>query len=178
LRLTDWVFAFVHGFRYEASKLKLEETKCFEPYVREQMLTKPIQAEVLEFSKPNRLVMLLFFDQTKQDLLIRIRQERWDNLDATVTALVNNYPSLRISPKDLQGMLERCRCYPNKPGFLYAIDFNKSVTSICLTNIRGKALPFSLTSSCVSEAQERAEYIFCLNHCQAQDASFSKTFLA
>jgi hypothetical protein len=178
LRLTDWVFAFVHGFRYEASKLKPEETKCFEPHVREQMLTKPIQAEALEFSKPNRIVMLFFFDQTKQDLLIRTRQERWDSLNATVTRLLSKYSTLQLKNRDLHRLLERCRCYPNKPDFLYAINFNKSVTSICLTNIRGRALPFSRTSSCVSEAQERAQYIFWLNHSQAQDESFSRTFFA
>lgn len=39
-RLTDWVFAFVHGFRYESSKEQKEQLEFLEPFVKEQVLAK------------------------------------------------------------------------------------------------------------------------------------------
>jgi hypothetical protein len=54
LSLTDWVFAFVNVFRYKSGKLKREETKCFWSHVKEQMLAKSCQVEVIRFSSLTR----------------------------------------------------------------------------------------------------------------------------
>lgn len=166
MRLTDWVFAFVQGFRYESSKLTPEETGYFEPYVKEQMLTTPCQAEVIRFCKPYRLALLFFFDGTKQDLLISIRREEWNNLDATVTRLQSKYSTLQLKSIDLHRLLERCRGYTN--GSIYAIDCVTHVCCICFTHdprIKASPLPWSLYY--VSNPQEMAEMIFNLNLGQA-----------
>lgn len=174
LRLADWVFAFVHGFRYESSKLKPEELKCFEPYVKEQMLTKPCQVEVIQFSKPYRLALVFFFDETKQDLLIHICQEKWNTLDVMVKRLLDKYSVLQLNNRDLYRLLERCRSYSNKS--TYAIDFIAHVSCICFTyDARVKASQFPWELRYVTGPQEMAEVVFNLNHCQAQDYFTNKT---
>jgi hypothetical protein len=50
MRLTDWIFAFVHGLRYESHKAEKEEIKFLEPFFKEQMLIPPCQVEVIQFS--------------------------------------------------------------------------------------------------------------------------------
>jgi len=44
------IFAFVHGFRFEANKLKPEKIEYFVPHVKEQMLVKPCQIELIKLS--------------------------------------------------------------------------------------------------------------------------------
>ena len=60
VRLRNWVFAFVKKFRCEASKLKPHEKEWLKPYVKEQILPKPCQVEVLKFSNPYLLILLFF----------------------------------------------------------------------------------------------------------------------
>jgi len=168
LRSTDWVFAFVHGFRYEASKLKPEETQCFEPCVKEQMLTKPCQVEVMELANPHRVAFVFLFDRTKRDLLIHISHEKWESLDVAVARILNRYPATRVNGQKLRKMLKRCRTIAD--GTIYSIDFIKNACCICFTHdprVKATPLPWMLNS--MSDPQEVADMIFNLNHCQAVD---------
>ena len=168
LRLSDWVFSFVHAFRYESGKLKLYETECFEPYVKEQMLTGPCQAEVIQFVRPYRLAMFFFFDKTKQDLLIHICQEKWNNIAGITAKLLKEYYSLKLVYRDLHKLLKRCRSYPK--GSIYAIDWVKGVCLIAFVHDpRVKASPFPWDLSYISEPQKMADLVFGLNFCQALD---------
>jgi hypothetical protein len=167
LSLVDWVFAFTHGYRYEASKLKIGETKCFEPYMKECMLTKPCQVEVVKFNKPDRIALLFLFDTTKLDLLINIRQGKWNKLGLTMKSLCKEYPSLQIDPKELRKLLVRCRYYPNES--IFAIDYTSNVCLICFTHdprVHGSPFPWKL--SYITDPQEMAETVFNLNLQQAE----------
>jgi hypothetical protein len=162
MKLAYWVFAFVHGYRYEASKLKTEETEFFELYVKEQMLARPCQVEVIQFSKPCRVVLVFFFDKTRQDLLIRICQEKWKNLDETINRLRNKYYSLQLNYDDLHKLLEHCRCYPKNS--IYAIDFIPNATCLCFTHDpRKKGSPNPKKLNYINGPQEMAETILHLN---------------
>lgn len=178
LRLTDWVFAFVHGFRYEAEKLTQDEAKCLEPYIEEQMLTKPCQVEVIQFNKPYRLALVFFFNKAKRDLLIHVCQEKWYNLDAMVKKLLDKHRELQLNYEDLHRLLESCRSYPDTS--IYAIDFITHVCCICFTrDVRMKGSVFPWRLDYITGAQAIAETVFHLNLCQAQDEfmhACNKTF--
>lgn len=174
MRLSDWVFAFVHQFRYDAGKLAPWETKCFEPYVKEQMLTKPCQVEVMQFSKPYHLALVFFFDENKRDLLIEVRHEEWRNSDATLNRFLKKYSELNVNRGELHGLLERCR--NSSSDLVYSVDFISKVNCICfMHDVRIKTSPFPWSLYYISNPQQMAETIFNLNHCQAQDAFFRKT---
>jgi len=167
LNLVEWVFRFTHGYRYEVSKLKTGETKWFEPHVRECTLTKPCQVEVCQFKNPYRLAFVFFFDTTKRDLLINIRQGKWNKLDLTVKSFCEEYPSLQINPKELQELLAGCRYYAND--LIFALDFMASVSLICFTHdprVHGSLFPWKLNYT--TDPQEMAEVILNLNLQQAE----------
>jgi hypothetical protein len=165
MRLTDWIFAFVHGFRYESGKAK-EELEFLEPFVKEQMLTSPCQVEAIQFSKPYRVVLLFFFDKKKQDLLIHIFQEKWSSQDLTVKRLTSKYSALKVNHEDLRKLIGRCRDYPRNS--IYAIDFIKNVCCICFTrDPREKGSPFPWSLNYITNPQETGEMIFTLNLIQA-----------
>jgi hypothetical protein len=65
--LSYWVFAFIHGFRFESSKISEQEKRVLGPFLKEQKLTRPCQAEIFQFTNPHRIVLLFFFDSTKND---------------------------------------------------------------------------------------------------------------
>jgi hypothetical protein len=166
LKLADWIFRFVQGFRYEANKLDPHERNYLEPYVKEQMLNKPCQIEILQLRRPYRLALVFFFDDTKQDLLICARQHNWNNLDATVTRLLSKYSALHLKGIDLQALLERCRSYSNNS--LYSIDYINQACCICFTHDpRKKSSPFPWSLHYISDPQAMAEMIFNLNLGQA-----------
>lgn len=166
MRLTDWVFAFIHGFRYESSKVQKEELKHLEPFVKEQMLARRCQVQVIQFCKPYRVALLFFFDKTKHDLLIDIYQGRWSALGSIVKRLTNEYSTLKVNHKDLRKLIGRCRDYPRNS--VYAIDFIKNVCCICFTrDPREKGSPFPWNLSYITSPQETAEMIFDLNLSQA-----------
>jgi len=175
MRLTYWVFAFVHGFRFEAKKLRPEETECFEPHVKEQMLTRPCQVEVMQFDAPYRLALFFFFDKTKQDLRINVHQENWNSLEATISKLRKKYFAPQLNRKDLRKLLKRCRSYSNES--IYSIDF---VTHACCLSFghdpRTKASPFPWSWHYITAPQKMAEIVFTLNLAQAQDEHMNKTF--
>ena len=165
-RLTDWIFAFVHGFRYESSKVEKEEPEFLEPFVKEQTLARPYQAEVILFSRPWRFVLLFFFDKTQHDLLIHIRQGRWSSQGLIIEGLINKYSSLKINHKDLRTIMERCR--NGQRDSIYAIDCARKVCCLCFTHDpREKGSPFPWNLSYITKPQKTAEMIFNLNLSQA-----------
>jgi hypothetical protein len=162
IRLTDWVFAFVHGYRHESTRLSSEEKECFEPFVQENLLAKPGQVEVVIFSKPFRSVLLYFLDRTRPDLLISIRQRKWSSIVALVNELKEKHRSLRFSCSDLYRMLWRCRDYRNK--LMFGIDCSKNVLAVCFTHdprLKGSPYPWELNY--INDPQEMAEVILHLN---------------
>jgi len=166
VRLTDWIFAFVHGFRYESSNVQKEELEFLEPFVKEQALARPCQVEAIQFSRPYRLVLLFFFDKTKHDLLIDIHQERWSAQGSIVGRLIDKYSALKINHKDLRTLIERCRNYQRDS--VYAIDFIRNVCCLCFTHDpREKGSPFPWSLGYITKPQETAEMIFDLNVSQA-----------
>jgi hypothetical protein len=166
VRLTDWIFAFVHGFRYESHKEEKEENKFLEPFFKEQMLLSPCQVEAIQFSKPYRLVVLMFFDRQKQDLLIHISQEKWRAQDSITKKLIRKYSTLRMNHKDIRKIIERCRNYPKK--LIYGIDCLKNLCCICFTrDPRQKASPFPWAFNYITDPKKTAEMIFHLNLGQA-----------
>jgi hypothetical protein len=166
MRLTDWIFAFVHGLRYESHKTEKEELEFLEPFFKEQMLTPPCQVEAIQFSKPYRLVLLLFFDRQKQDLLIHISQEKWSSRDSTTKKLISKYSTLRINREDIQEIIEHYHNYPKK--LIYGIDFIQNLCCICFTrDPRQKGSPFPWAFDYITNPQTTAEMIFHLNLGQA-----------
>jgi hypothetical protein len=139
------------------------------------MLGKPCQVEVVQFSKPYRLVLVFFFDNTKLDLSIYIHQEKWKKIDALVARLRDKYSKLQINQNNLLQVLERCRSYPKKS--IYAIDCIENICCICFTHdAQIKGSPYPWKPNYVTNHQEVAEMIFNLNLRQAQDELFNKTF--
>jgi hypothetical protein len=166
MRLTDWVFAFTHGLRYESHKTEKEELKFLEPFFKEQMLISPCQIEAIQFSKPYRLLLLFFFDKTRPDLPIHISQEKWISQNSTAKKLISKYSALRINHYDIQEIMERCRNYPEK--LIYGIDFIKNLCCICFTrDPRQKGSPFPWAFDYVTDPQKSAEMVFRLNLGQA-----------
>jgi hypothetical protein len=166
IRLTDWVFAFVHGYRYESNKLDPEETKCFVPFVQENLLSMPGQMEVVVFNKPFRIVLLYFLDKTKLDLLIRIQQRKWTDIITLTKQLQEKHCSLQLKREELAKLLQRCRCNSKKS--LFAIDFARNVFAICFNHDpRVKVSPYPWELSYINGPQEMAELIFHLNIDQA-----------
>jgi hypothetical protein len=162
IRLTDWVFAFVHGYRYESGKLSAEEKEWFEPFFQENVLAKPGQVEAVIFSKPFRVVLLYFLDRTKPDLLIRIRQRKWTNIVALVNELREKHCSLQLGYNDLFRILRRCRYYHKKS--MFAIDFAKNMFAVCFTHDpRLKGSPYPWEMNYINDPQEMAEVILHLN---------------
>jgi hypothetical protein len=166
MRLDDWVFAFIHGYRYEVNKLKTGEIGCFEPYVRENTLTKPCQVEVVEFNKPYRVVLIFFFDKTDIDLRINVQQGEWNKLDSVIMNLCERYPLLQINPKELGKILVRCCRCPNES--IFSLDFMSNVFLICFTHdprVHGSPFPWKLNYTV--NPQEMAQTILDLNLQQA-----------
>ncbi len=166
MRLSDWIFHFVHGFRYASKKVQKEELEFLQPFKKEQMLQGRVQVEAIQFSKPYRLVLLCFFDQTKQDLLVDIYQGKWSARGPIIDKLIRKYSALKIDEKDLRIMLERCRKYYKYS--IYAIDFAVNICCLCWTRDpreKGSPLPWDL--SYITKPQETAEMIFSLNLSQA-----------
>lgn len=167
LSLADWVFAFIHGYRYEASKLKMGETEWFEPYIRECTLAKPCQVEVVQFRRPYRVALVFLFDNTKIDLLIKIREGNWNKLGLIVRSLRSEHPSLQINSKELRRLLSRCRDYPNDS--MFAIDYTSNVFLICFTHdprVHGSPFPWKLCYT--TDPQKVAGTVFDLNLQQAE----------
>jgi len=166
VRLTDWIFAFTHGFRYESNKVQKEELEFLEPYVKEQTLPRPCQIEAIQFSRPYRLVLLFFFDKTKYDLIIDIQQGRWNTQSSIIERLTDKYSGLKINRKDLRTLIERCQYYQRNS--IYAIDCIRNVCCLCFTrDPRQKGSPFPWNLSYITKPQETAEMIFDLNLSQA-----------
>lgn len=146
MRLTDWVFRFTQEYRYESCKLKAEEKECFEPYVEENLLSKPCQVEVLRFSRPFRVVLLFFLDKTKPDLIIHLQKGNWRNLAALVDKFGKKYHSLYLNSPNLWLLLDRCRRLDRKS--LFGFDFSRSINLICFTHdprIKGSPFPWELS---------------------------------
>lgn len=161
MRLADWGFAFAHGYRYEASKLEPEMITQFEPFVKENMLSKPCQCEVIKLSKPFRVVLLFFFDKSQQDFRIGVRQEKWEEMNALISNLHKKYGKIQLDQERLKEIVKRCRYYSEKS--VFAIDFEKNIFVICFTHD-----PRSRLSSCNGDAfsgkpYEIAETLFHLN---------------
>jgi hypothetical protein len=166
IRLNDWVFAFLHGFRYESSKINEEEKSSLKPFLKEQTLAPPCQAEIIRFPNPERVVLLFFFDSTKQDFLIDNRKVTWEELESVVKILLNKYSFLKIQRRDLLRLISRCRDL--NPDSFYSINFVKDVCCICFTRDprnRGSLFPWSFNY--VTNPQELAKNVFDLNLSQA-----------
>jgi hypothetical protein len=167
MSLANWVFAFSHGYRYEANNLRSGEEEWFEPYVRECTLTKPCQVEVIQFRKPYRVTLVFLFDKTKCDFLINSCQGKWSKLGLTVKNICEKYPSLQINSKELRDLLARCRFYAND--LIFALDCMPSVFLICFTHdprVHGSPFPWKLNY--ITDPQEMAEIVLNLNLQQAE----------
>ena len=161
MKLSDWIFFFTHGFRYEAKRMHPEEARFLESYFREQTLAKPCQVEAMLFSCPYRVALLFFLDPTKQDLKIHIQHEEWSNLEQIATSLLKKYPTLPIKPPKLRKLLEQCKnC---QEGIIYGIDVVRNVLLIYFTHDpRKKVSPLPLMLN-YSKPQDVAEMAFRLN---------------
>ena len=161
MQLSDWIFFFVHGFRYEAKRMQPEEASFLESYFKEQTLAKPCQVEAMQFTNPYRVALLFFQDQTKLDLQIHIQHEEWSNLDQSVTNLLKKYSSLQIKRSDLCKLLEQCKnC---QEGIIYGIDVVRDILLIYFTHDpRKKVSPLPLELN-YSKPEDVAEMIFRLN---------------
>ncbi|MBN1244302.1 hypothetical protein JXA31_01760 [Candidatus Bathyarchaeota archaeon] len=164
--LSDWVFAFLQGFRFEYSKISEQEKRFLEPFLKEQTLTRHCQVEIVQFTNPDRIVLLFFFDSTKKDLLIDIHKSNWSNLDLTVEMLIAKYPTLKIQRADLWELISRCKDI--KPSAIYSIHF---VDNICCISFardpRKKGSLFPWSFNYINDPQQLAEVIFNLNLNQA-----------
>jgi hypothetical protein len=172
VRLVDWVLAFVQEFRYEASKLKPHEKEWLKPYVKEQILTKACQVEVLKFGNPYRLVLLFFLDGTKQDLLIKIHRKKWATLDATVGMFLDKYSALNLKHEDMYRLLKDSIGGIRNP--IYGIDCTNNVGCIFFSHdvlVETFLFPWKLVD--FSNPQKMAEMIFYLNLGQASMATES-----
>ena len=165
MKLSDWIFFFTHGFRYEAKRMHPEEVRFLESYFREQTLAKPCQVEAMLFSSPFRVALLFFLDQTKLDLQIHIQHEEWSNLGQSVTNLLKKYSALQIKHSDLCKLLEQCKnC---QEGIIYGIDAARDILIIYFTHDpRKKVSPLPLELN-YSKPQDVAEMVFHLNVGQA-----------
>jgi hypothetical protein len=166
MRIEDWVFAFVHGFRYESRNMNEDEKSGLRPFLKEQTLAPPCQAEIAQFTNPKRVVFLFFFDSTKQDFLIDNRKLRWEDLESVVEILIRRYSSLEIRPKDLLTLMSNCRDI--RPDSWYSIDFIKDVCCVCFTrDPRNRGCPLPWIFNYIIDPQELAKNIFDLNLSQA-----------
>ena len=162
MRLTDWGFRFTQEYRYESSTLEAEEKECFEPFVEENLLSKPCQVEIIRFSRPFRFVLLFFLDKTKPDLIIRVQKEDWRDLATLVDKLGKKYHSLHLNSDNLWVLLDRCRRFDRKS--LFAFDFTRTICLICFTHdprIKGSPFPWELHY--LNSPKEVAKMILHLN---------------
>lgn len=173
VRLVDWVFAFMQEFRYEASKLEPYEKEWLKPYVKEQIMQKPCQAEVLKFDNPYCLVLLFFFDSTKQDLLIKIHRKKWATLDATVAMFLDKYSTLNLNSEDVYRLIVSAK--DDMGGgrkFLYGLDGLNNVGCIYFPhNVLVKTSRFPTELGDLSDPRRMAEWIFNTNLGQASSYS-------
>ena len=164
--LDDWVFSFIHAFRYESNKFSEQEKRNLEPFLKEQTLTRPCQAEIFSFTQPTRVVVLFFFDSTKPDFLIVMSKSRWCDPYSAVKMLIEKYSTLKIRQKGLLRLISSCR--EINLDLLYSIDFVKNVCCICFTrDPRSKKNLFPRSLNYCNDPQQLAEVIFNLNFDQA-----------
>lgn len=167
IELKEWVQEFVHAFRAEMEKLcekyGNEVLRWLSPYVKEQMLAKPCQVEVIQFDEPYRFLLVFFFDKSKPDLLINIYQEKPVNLDALTEFLLNQHCSLSIDYGCLHSKLESCLAGGTSEKALFGIAFCRGLFSIWFAhnpvtskqpsdNPRERALLIADTNSSIASA--------------------------
>jgi hypothetical protein len=161
VNLNDWIYFFVHAFRYEAKTMHPVEAKFLGDFFKEQTLAKPCQVEAIIFTNPYRLALMFFLDQSKTDLQIRIRRAERLEVEKLVSTLQNKYSALKINPSGLSRLFERCiNCHE---GIIYGIDFIRDVLIVYFTHDpRKKLSPVPTVLNC-SKPQDVAEMAFRLN---------------
>jgi hypothetical protein len=161
MKLSDWIFFFTHGFRYEAKRMHPSEVRFIADYLDEQTLAAPTQVETLIYSSPDRFVFLFFLDKTKRDLQIHIQHEEWSNLEQTITNLLKKYSLLQIKRAELRKLLEQCKNCQER--IIYGIDVSRNILLIYFTHDpRKKVSPLPLVLN-FSNPQDVAEMAFRLN---------------
>ncbi len=165
MKLNDWVYFFMHAIRYEANNMRLEETKFLEPFLLEQTLTKPAQAEVMIFTNPYRIGLFFFLDWSKPDYKITIKKANWPDLDKLISQLMKKYQSLNLKRTELQILFDRCKSGPDN--ISHGCDVIKGVLLVYFTRDPQKKTTLFPTPLNASKPQDVAEMIFHLNLGQA-----------
>ena len=161
MKLSAWVYLFMHAYRYEANNIRLWQSKFLEPFFEEQTLTSPSQAEVMIFSNPYRIALFFFLDHSKSDLKITLKKASWSDVDYSVSQLKEKYQSLNLKRTELHGLFDRCRVCAD--GINHGLDVIRSVLLVYFTRDPRKKMSPIPTPLNVSEPQGVAEMIFQLN---------------
>ena len=177
LQMEDYVVSFVTLYRSEANKLQDSEKAVFGEYAEEYVLAKPLQAEVIEFSGPYRLIWVFLLDKTRPDLRISIHKGYWKNIDNIIEKLRTKYSELKLNRSEMHRMLSGFRDMNSK--CIYSLDAVKGALGICFTfNIRLTKGPFARWLGDGATPQEVAKIVYGLNRSQAVDEYFAPGILA
>ena len=100
---SDYTRIFTITYRTEVEKLSESEKAVF--LWREELLPKPCQIEIIELNTIYRILWLFFFDETKQDFEVSVRDVRLETLGSLARQLTRNYATLKINVSDLIDLL-------------------------------------------------------------------------
>jgi hypothetical protein len=173
--MKKWVKAFVEAFRLEGSELEEDDKKCFEPFVKEQLLSAPCAVEVVELRNPYRLFLIFLFGEGVKDLKISVHRRKWADIGAFVDNLLLKYSGLNIDFELLVRMLVN---FKSSDDMDYGIDLRENVCTLAFTrDVRIFPLNVALSVEPDSGPSAAGRSIFRLNYSQALDRYWQEDIL-